>query len=210
MLKPKRLSRIAFLVGASIVSLAAFAQTQSPAAAPAIQAPAGTKQPVAFSAETAAANSVDDLKVVSLPGEHLRVQIAKPTDLSRVFKAVCSEQKLVCTGADTLGSYSVPDMVAEGTLREVVENLLGGTGVNYRYTRATATANAKLLLLGHAPKGTNTPPPATPVAEEAPRPVPLRPVRFPGNLRGSAPADGQSADGQSADAPATDQSAPKN
>jgi hypothetical protein len=70
-------------------------------------------------------------------------------------------------------------MEAEGTLREVVDNLLQGTGVNYRYTRATTAAKAKLVLLGHAPQGNNAALPARGNRENNPPPA-LHSMPYPG------------------------------
>jgi hypothetical protein len=108
------------------------------------------------------------------------VQIKKASNLSLVFKAVCKEQKLDCTGTDSVASYPVPPMVVEGSLREVVDNLLGGTNVNYRYTRPAAGIAAKLVLLGHAPQGTNNPLPASAAATAPERSVPMHSMRYPG------------------------------
>lgn len=134
---------------------------------------------------------VENLKVVSTDPSHLRVEVTEPSTLTKVFKAVCTEQKLDCTGADSLGSYPVPKMEVDGTLREVVDNLLEGTGVNYRYTRATTSVNAKLELLGHAPQGNNTALPDRGNRENVP-PPPLHSMPFPGRGPGatvSPPAD---------------------
>ncbi len=130
-------------------------------------------------AQTAPPKPVEDLKVVSTADHHLQVQIVEPSTLTKVFKAICTEEKLDCTGAETLSSYPVPKMEAEGTLREVIDNLLQGTGVNYRYTRGTETAKAKLVLLGHAPQGNNAALPARGNRENTPPPA-LHSVPFPG------------------------------
>lgn len=122
---------------------------------------------------------VEDLKVVSIDGNHLRVQVNEPSTLTKVFKAVCTEQKLDCIGAESLASFPVPKMEADGTLREVVDNLLQGTGVNYRYTRATTATKAQLVLLGHAPQGNNAALPARGNRENMP-PPPLHPMPYPG------------------------------
>jgi hypothetical protein len=151
----KTIFRLSSVAGVLFVSLAAVCQPPAP------QKP------------------VEELKVVSLDGNHLRVQVNEPSTLTKVFKAVCMEQKLDCTGADSLASYPVPKMEAEGTLREVVDNLLQGTGVNYRYTRATTATKAQLVLLGHAPQGNNAALPARGNRENAP-PPPLRPIPYPG------------------------------
>jgi hypothetical protein len=129
-------------------------------------------------AQTVPQKPVEDLKVTST-GNNLQVQIIEASTLSKVFKAICTEQKLDCTGADTLASYPVPKMEAEGTLREVIDNLLQGTGVNYRYTRATDEAKAKLVLLGHAPQGNNAALPARGNRENMP-PPPLHSRPYPG------------------------------
>ena len=151
----KAISRLSSVAGVLFVSTAAICQTPAP------------EKPV------------EDLKVVSIDGNHLRVQVNEPSTLTKVFKAVCTEQKLDCTGAESLASYPVPKMEAEGTLREVVDNLLQGTGVNYRYTRPTTATKAQLVLLGHAPQGNNTALPARGNRENTP-PPPLRPVPYPG------------------------------
>ena len=87
--------------------------------------------------------------------DSVRVEIPESANLGRVFRAICDQQKLDCTRADTLSGCSVPKM--DGALREVIGNLLYGTDINYRYTRATASTRTKLVLLGHAPKGSMEP-----------------------------------------------------
>ena len=122
---------------------------------------------------------VADLKVISLGGNYLRVEVNEPSTLTNVFRAICTEQKLDCTGTESLASYPVPKMEADGTLREVVDNLLQGTNVNYRYTRATTAAKAQLVLLGHAPRGNNAALPPRGNRQNVPTP-PLPPVPYPG------------------------------
>jgi hypothetical protein len=151
-----RIHRVCSLAGALLVSLAAVCQTPVP------------PQPV------------EDLKVVSIDGSHLRVQVIQPSTLTKVFKAVCTEQKLDCTGADSLVSYPVPKMEVDGTLHEVVDNLLQGTGVNYRYTRATTATKAKLVLLGHAPQGNNAALPDRGKRDNVPPPA-VHSMPYPGN-----------------------------
>jgi hypothetical protein len=173
------LIRSSFMAGVLFSSLAAVSQAAAPQPAPAAQQnaaapPTATAQPAPVTAK----KPEDELKVVTTAGNHLRVQIVEPSNLSKVFKAICTEQKLECTGADTLAGYSVPTMSVDGTLREVVDNLLNGTDVNYRYTQPTAATKAKLVLLGHAPQGNNAPLPA-----RGPKPdgIPLHSMRYPGN-----------------------------
>lgn len=69
------------------------------------------------------AKLVEDVKVAGRI-DSLRVEIPEPTNLGRVFRAICDQQKLDCTGANTLSRYSVPKMKVDGTLREVIGNLL--------------------------------------------------------------------------------------
>ena len=160
-----RIHRVCSLAGALLASLAAVCQTPVP------------PQPV------------EDLKVVSTDGSHLRVQVIAPSTLTKVFKAVCTEQKLDCTGAEALVSYPVPRMEVDGTLREVVDNLLQGTGVNYRYTRATTETRAKLVLLGHAPHGNNVALPDRGNRENVP-PPPLHSMPYPGSNTSQSPPQG--------------------
>ena len=160
--------RAAFAMSALLVALTASAQT------PAVQAPAA---PTPAVQSPVAQKPAESFNVVSTGANHLRVQISEPSTLNKVFKAICTEQKLDCVGAETVASYTAPKMAVDGTLREVVDNLLSGTGVNYRYTYPTASAKAKLVLLGHAPQGINTPPPV--VKEEEP-PMPLHSIPYPG------------------------------
>jgi len=151
----KRIFRVSSVAGVFFVALAAVCQT------PAAQKP------------------IEDLKVVSIDGNHLQVQVNEPSTLTKVFEAICTEQKLGCTGAESLASYAVPKMEADGTLREVVDNLLQGTGVNYRYTRATTATKAQLVLLGRAPEGNNAALPAKGIRQNLP-PPPLPPMSYQG------------------------------
>jgi len=87
-------------------------------------------------------------------------------------------------------------MAVNGTLREVIANFLGGTDINYRYTRSKPAAKAKPVLLGHAPRGSTEPVPVTASQNEAPSRAPLHSTPFPGPQalgRGSAtpPPNGQ-------------------
>lgn len=179
MLKLQVLHRITLFAGLLLASVFALSQPQQGGKAPIPSTPTQGNANLAAAQTPVPQKPADSLKVESTDANHLRVQISEPSTLNKVFKAICTEQKLDCTGADTLTSYSVPKMTVDGTLRDVVENLLGGTGVNYRYTHATESAKAKLVLLGHAPQGTNTPPPAS-AKEEEPAPRPLHSIPFPG------------------------------
>jgi hypothetical protein len=150
-------ARTCFLAGLLSTTVAAVSQTAVPSKAP------------------------ESLKVVSSGTNHLQVQVGEPSTLAKVFKAICAEQKLDCTGAESLSSYPVPKMDADGTLREVVDNLLQGTGINYRYTRATSATKAKLVLLGHAPQGNNAALPARGNRENTPPPA-LHSMPYPGGV----------------------------
>ncbi len=175
--------RMGLLAGMLCAAAIAFSQTSAPPPTqqpvPAAQQSSGTPQ--APTAAPAVQRPVADLKVVSAANDHLQVEVLESSNLSKVFKAICAEQKLDCTGADTLAGYPVPKMQVDGTLREVVDNLLEGTNINYRYTRATGAIKAKLVLLGHAPQGNNAALPPRGSTENVP-PTPLHSMPFPGRV----------------------------
>lgn len=91
---------------------------------------------------------------LSQQGRMLRVQVHSTTSLREVLTALCNEQKLQCAGTESLSSFSVPSMTVNGTVEEVIADLLQGTEVNYNIARTGSGAPSKLTVLGHAPAGT--------------------------------------------------------
>ena len=116
----------------------------------------------------------------------LQVEVPEQASLSTVLSSVCREQKIKCTGTETLAGYKGPAMTVEGTLRQVVSKLLEGTDVNYEFSRSADGGATEISFLGHAPHGT-TGVPSPAAAAEPKRPMPLHSMPFPGKA-GPAPA----------------------
>lgn len=147
------------------------AQAPSPAATPSNSVPAAS--------QPAAAKSPAAVEVVS-SGNQLRVRVPDQAPLSTVMSSVCQQQKIKCTGTDTLTSYRGPAMTVEGTLRQVISKLLEGTDVNYEFSRTSEGGATAIAFLGHAPRGTAPVP--SPTAQDKPDhpPMPLHSRPFPG------------------------------
>ena len=95
------------------------------------------------------------------------------------MSSLCQQQKLKCTGTETLTTYHGPAMSVEGTLRQVIAKLVEGTDINYEFSRSSEGGATAIAFLGHAPKGTAPVP-----TKEQPAPAPFRPMHsrpFPGN-----------------------------
>ena len=102
------------------------------------------------------------------------------------MSSLCQEQKLKCTGTETLTTYRGPAMSVEGTLRQVIAKLVEGTDINYEFSRSSEGGATAIAFLGHAPKGTAP----VPTQEQPTAHAPFKPMHsrpFPGN----APPPGQ-------------------
>ena len=165
-------------IGITCLSLAlagfsTFCSAQSTAAAP---APA-TNGSVAPSASAPVATA--PIQITS-HGDQLEVKVPDQAPLSTVMSSLCQQQKLKCTGTETLTTYHGPAMSVEGTLRQVIAKLVEGTDINYEFSRSAEGGATAIAFLGHAPKGTA----AVPTAEQPAAPV-MRPMHsrpFPGNV----------------------------
>ena len=158
---------LSVLLGGTVLS---FAQAPAPGYAPALgSAPAGTT--------TAAAPAVQ----VTSHGDQLQVKVPDQAPLSTVMTSVCQQQKIKCTGTETLTSYRGPAMTVDGTLRQVIAKLVEGTGVNYEFSRSAEGGPTAIAFLGHAPKGT-APVPSSPEPEQQAPARPLHSRPFPGKI----------------------------
>jgi hypothetical protein len=118
---------------------------------------------------------------VTSHGNQIEVKVPDQAPLNAVMSSICQQQKLKCTGTETLASYHGPAMSVEGTLRQVISKLVEGTDINYEFSRSTEGGATAIAFLGHAPKGTAP----VPVAEQpapAPPPRPLHSRPFPGKF----------------------------
>lgn len=116
---------------------------------------------------------------VSSQGNQLQVKVPEQAPLSDVLSSVCREQKIKCTGIETLTTYRGPAMSVDGTLRQVISKLLEGTDVNYEFSRAAEGGATAIAFLGHAPHGTAAVP-APPGIEKPDHPPLLHSRPFPG------------------------------
>jgi hypothetical protein len=154
------------------VSLFAQTQVTAPAYAP---APSSASSAGSGGASTGAA-ATPPVQVTS-HGDQLQVKVPDQAPLSKVMTSVCQQQKIKCTGVETLTSYRGPAMTVDGTLRQVIAKLVEGTDINYEFSRSTEGGGATAIaFLGHAPKGT-APVPSTPEpqAQTPGRPLHSRP-----------------------------------
>jgi hypothetical protein len=119
-------------------------------------------------------------------GNQLQVKVPDQAPLSTVLSSVCQEQKLKCTGTETLTSYRGPAMTVDGTLRQVISKLLEGTDVNYEFSRSAEGSATEISFLGHAPRGTAAVPSST-APEKPDHPVILHSRPFPGPPQPNAP-----------------------
>ena len=97
------------------------------------------------------------------------------------MSTLCQQQKLKCTGTETLATYRGPAMSVDGTLRQVIAKLVEGTDINYEFSRSSEGGATAIAFLGHAPKGSAP----VPVAEQPAPPPPPRPLHsrpFPGKF----------------------------
>lgn len=116
---------------------------------------------------------------VTSHGNQVEVKVPDQAPLSTVMSSLCQQQKLKCTGTETLTTYHGPAMSVEGTLRQVIAKLVEGTDINYEFSRSSEGGATAISFLGHAPKGTAPVPTA-----EQPSPPPFKPMHsrsFPGN-----------------------------
>src|SRR4051812_31957110 len=56
---------------------------------------------------------------VTSHGNQVEIKVPDQVPLSTVMSSLCQEQKLKCTGTETLTTYHGPAMSVEGTLRQV-------------------------------------------------------------------------------------------
>ncbi len=101
------------------------------------------------------AGSVDTAKQVSVMsnGAVLRVTVASTASLAQVLQALCTQQKVQCTGTESLAAFTVPSMTIEGTFLQVADTLLQGTGMNYSFSRGESGMATMLAVLGKASTG---------------------------------------------------------
>ena len=170
---------MALIVGLGSFCLAQAAPTPSPT-------PVAASGNVPASATSAAAQPVQ----VTSHGDQLEVNVPDQAPLSTVMSSVCSEQKIKCTGTETLTTYRGPAMSVEGTLRQVISKLVEGTDVNYEFSRSADGGATSIAFLGHAPKGSAPVP--TPEAPPTPAFKPLHSHPFPGNVPTQPPPPPQS------------------
>ena len=161
----------AFLVIATGALSVCFAQS-APAPAPAAASPNAP----------AASTPVAPAPVqITSHGIQLEVKVPDQVPLSTVMSSLCQQQKLKCTGTETLTTYHGPAMSVEGTLRQVIAKLVEGTDVNYEFSRSSEGGATAIAFLGHAPKGSAP----VPSAEQPPAPAPFRAMHsrpFPGDV----------------------------
>ncbi len=118
---------------------------------------------------------------VTAHGDQLDVKVPDQAPLSTVMSSVCQQQKLKCTGTETLTTYRGPAMSVQGTLRQVIAKLVEGTDVNYEFSRTAEGGATAIAFLGHAPKGTAP----VPTAEQPAAPSPVQALHsrpFPGKV----------------------------
>jgi hypothetical protein len=114
-------------------------------------------------------------------GNQIEVKVPDQVSLSTVMSSLCQQQKLKCTGTETLATYRGPAMAVDGTLRQVIAKLVEGTDINYEFSRSSEGGATAIAFLGHAPKGTA--PAATAQQPAAPPPFKAMHSRpFPGNV----------------------------
>ena len=159
-----RIANAGFLLLAAGVLTVCFAQS------------APTPAPANGNVPPAATSPVE----VKSHGNQIEVKVPDQAPLSTVMSSLCQQQKLKCTGTETLTSYRGPAMSVEGTLRQVISKLVEGTDINYEFSRSTEGGATAIAFLGHAPKGT----PPVPTTEQPAPPVgrPLHSRPFPGNI----------------------------
>jgi hypothetical protein len=117
---------------------------------------------------------------VTANGNQLEVKVPDQAPLSTVMSSLCQQQKLKCTGTETLTTYHGPAMSVEGTLRQVIAKLVEGTDINYEFSRSSEGGATSIAFLGHAPKGTAAVP--TPEQPALPAFKALHSRPFPGNV----------------------------
>jgi len=159
----------------SLFLVAVFTVASSAQSAP---TPVASPAPPSGSAPANAAPAVAPVQVTS-HGNQVEVKVPDQAPLSTVMSSLCQQQKLKCTGTETLTTYHGPAMSVEGTLRQVIAKLVEGTDINYEFSRSAEGGATAIAFLGHAPKGTAPVP--TP---EQPAPPPFKALHsrpFPGN-----------------------------
>lgn len=178
-LRPITIACVAVSLTAAVANVclaqSAAASTPTPASAPTnAGAPASAPAPVQ----------------VTSSGTQLQVKVPDQVPLSNVMSTLCQQQKLKCTGTETLTTYRGPAMSVEGTLRQVIAKLVEGTDINYEFSRSSEGGATAIAFLGHAPKGTA---PAPTAAQPAPSTgfKPLHSHPFPGQIptQGGPPPD---------------------
>jgi hypothetical protein len=174
-----------FIPNFALLLLAAGASSLCLAQSAPMPAPPNGNIPPAATAPAPAPVPVE----VKSHGNQIEVKVPDQAPLSTVMSSLCQQQKLKCTGTETLASYHGPAMSVEGTLRQVISKLVEGTDINYEFSRSAEGGATAIAFLGHAPKGTAPVPNAeAPAAPPPPRPIHSRP--FPGRLPppGTGPA----------------------
>jgi len=142
--------------------------------------PPSTSPSSSASSPAATTSSAPAPVQVTSHGNQVEVKVPDQAPLSTVMSSLCQQQKLKCTGTETLTSYHGPAMSVEGTLRQVIAKLVEGTDINYEFSRSSEGGATAIAFLGHAPKGTA----AVPTPEQPARPsfTPMHSHPFPGNV----------------------------
>ena len=147
---------------------------QSAATAASTPASPGASAPAATTTTSPSPAAVQ----VTSHGNQVEIKVPDQAPLSTVMSSLCQEQKLKCTGTETLTTYHGPAMSVEGTLRQVIAKLVEGTDINYEFSRSSEGGATAIAFLGHAPKGTAPVP--TPEQPPAPTFKALHSRPFPG------------------------------
>ena len=143
--------------------------------------PSSTPAPAATNNGIPARAAAPAAVQVTSHGDQLEVKVPDQAPLSTVMSSLCQQQKLKCTGTETLTTYHGPAMSVEGTLRQVIAKLVEGTDINYEFSRSAEGGATAIAFLGHAPKGTApVPTPEQPAPAPVTRPMHSHP--FPGNV----------------------------
>jgi len=175
------------IASCSLLAMAQSAPPASSATAPSTAASSATATAPANATVPATANTNATAPVqVTAHGDQLDVKVPDQAPLSAVMSSVCQQQKLKCSGTETLTTYRGPAMSVQGTLRQVIAKLVEGTDVNYEFSRSAEGGATAIAFLGHAPKGTAPVPRAEqPAPPSPPRALHSRP--FPGKIPEQGP-----------------------
>src|SRR5689334_7037807 len=122
------LACLSFSLTAGVANLC---HAQSAATSPSTPPPANANSTAATTPPPPAAVQVTS------HGNQVEVKVPDQAPLSTVMSSLCQQQKLKCTGTETLTTYHGPAMSVEGTLRQVIAKLVEGTDINYEFSRSS-------------------------------------------------------------------------